>query len=286
MTERRTVMKESPDVHQYLTLINEWLGEAAEIARRHYGNIPHSVKEYDANQVLTAADIEIGRRLTERIMAQFPSHNIIDEELGVVDHKSRFTWVVDPIDGTSNFAAVTPHFGSMIGLLYDDQPLAGGIVLPLFQQTYLAGKNLGCAMNGQPVSVTKEARLANVLAAYGIDGHATNPHKTAAEVRQLARFIDAIRNLRTTNSVYDQAMVASGHYGITANQTSRIWDNVAQQIIIEEAGGLYTDIDGQPIQYTQPLAQIDTNFSWLAGAAPLHEQALRALHANPADTGE
>ena len=81
-------------------------------------------------------------------------------------------------------------------------------------------------------------------------------------------------------------MVASGHYGVTANQTSRIWDNVAQQIIIEEAGGLYTDIDGQPIQYTQPLAQIDTNFSWLAGAAPLHEQALRALHANPADTGE
>ena len=117
-----------------------------------------------------------------------------------------------------------------------------------------------------------------VLGAYGIDGHPNNPERTQLEMLQLQKLVLSVRNLRTSNSVYDQAMVAQGSYGICANQTSKIWDNVAQQIIIEESGGIYTDISGEPINYTDALGRSRENFTWLAGSPSLHAQALKVLH--------
>src|SRR3989344_8571306 len=173
-----------------------------------------------------------------------------------MDKKSKYTWVVDPIDGTSNFANGLPTYGIMMGLLEDDKAIAGGIVLPAFDQLYVAQKGEGAFCNGQKIRVTSETRLLSSLVAYGIDGHQEDPQKTMKEAEILAKIILNIRNLRTTNSAYDMVQVPAGRYGAFLNRTTKIWDNVALQPIVEEAGGIVTDFWGKPMDYSNPLERV------------------------------
>ena len=258
--------------------IKQVLDKTSEIALKSFGEISGRVKDADNNQVLTQTDLEIGEFIIEKLKENFPKHNIIDEEAGVIDNKSDFTWVVDSIDGTSNFAYGLPHYGTMIGLLENDLPIAGGISLPYFKEIYLAEKRLGCFCNRQKISVTKEGNLLNSLVVYQIDGHQEDPESTRSETKLLAEIVLNIRNLRTTNSAFDLVMVAQGKYGAVLNKTSKIWDNVAQQIIIEEAGGLYTDFYGKAIDYSKPLEKATKNFTYCAGSPILHKQLIDIIN--------
>lgn len=263
---------------QYTTFITEQLTKATEIALKSFGKVTHTIKTGDNNQVLTETDLAVGKLLVDAVQQIFPGHNVIDEEAGTIDKSSKYTWVIDPIDGTSNFASGLPHYGIMIGLLDGEEPIAGGVALPAFGEIYVAEKGKGARCNGESIHVSSEANLLNSLAAYGIDGHQENPQQTTDECQTLARIVLGIRNLRTSNSVFDMAMVARGRYGAYLNQTSKIWDNVAPQVIIQEAGGVYTAFDGTPIDYSDPLAKVDANFTACAGAPSLHEQLQAIIH--------
>lgn len=260
----------------YLPFIKETITHAGEIARGFYGNVSSEVKPEDNNQVLTEADIAIGEYIVEQIQKNYPEHNIIDEEAGVIDNGSNITWVVDPIDGTSNFAAATPLYGCMVGVLQDDVPVAGGVVLPALNEVYLAEVGAGATRNGVKIHVSDRENLSDMLISYGLDGYADNPEATRAEARLMGEIVLAIRNLRTSNSVFDVMSTANGSYGAFLNQTSKIWDNVAPQIIIQEAGGVYTDFYGQPIDYVDALARADENFT-VCAASPVAHAGLQAI---------
>lgn len=262
----------------YKDFIKTILADSSEIAIENFGKGSGSVKSNDNNQVLTETDVKIGSLLIKKIEENFPDHNIIDEEKGVIDKKSNFTWVIDPIDGTSNFANRLPHYGTMIGLLKEDNPIVGGIVLPYFKETYVAVKNEGCLLNDKRIYITKESKLINSLVVYQIDGHRERPELTKNECKLLAEIVLKIRNLRTTNSAFDLAMVAQGRYGAILNKTSKIWDNVAQQIIIEEAGGAYSDFYGKPMDYSNPLEKASENFTYCAGSPVLHQQLIGLIN--------
>lgn len=255
--------------HDFITSVLE---KATTIANEKFGKVSGTIKGGDSNQVLTEADLAIGKLIIEQIKKEYPDFNVIDEEAGVIANGSEFTWVIDPIDGTSNFAHAVPLYGIMIGLLQKGMPIAGGIALPHFKEIYLAQKGRGTYCNGKKVTVTEEKKLINTLVAYGMDGYQDNPEMTYAETKLLGEIILAIRNYRTSNSVFDLVLVAKGSYGAILNRTSKIWDNVAQQIIIEEAGGLYTDFFGKPMDYTNPLTKVDANFTFCAASPILHKQ--------------
>jgi myo-inositol-1(or 4)-monophosphatase len=263
------------DISNFITTVLE---SAAVIANNSFGRVSGTVKPEDNNQVLTETDIEIGNLIVSRIKDQYPNWNVIDEEAGIIDNGSQYTWVVDPIDGTSNFANGVHTYGILIGLLKDDVPVAGGIALPYFNEIYVAEKGKGAFCNGEAVKVSEEANLLNSLVAYGIDGHQENPSITIEEATTLAQIILNIRNLRGSNSTYDSALVAKGRYGASLNRTSKIWDNVAQHIVIEEAGGIYTDFFGNPIDYSNPTGKVDENFTWCAGASMLHAKLQKIIH--------
>lgn len=196
----------------------------------------------------------------------------------MVDNASAYTWVVDPIDGTSNFASGVPMYGVMIGLLEGAVPIAGGMALPSFEQSYVAIKGGGAFCNDRPIRTSSEPGLLQTLVAYGIDGHQENPQLTHDETALLAKIILAARNLRTSNSAYDFALVADGRYGVYLNRTSKIWDNVAPHIIIEEAGGRFADFFGKPIDYSDPLHKVDQNFTTCAASPWLHDQLQHIIH--------
>ncbi len=250
--------------------IESTLKEASDIATSYFGKVSGTTKPGDNNQVLTEADIAIGKLLVTKVKEHYPDHNSIDEEAGVIDNNSEYTWVIDPVDGTSNFAAGLPTYGIMLGLLEKDIPVAGGVVLPVFNELYFAEKGEGAFCNGEKIDVTSETNPANTLVAFGLDSHVENPEKTYEETRMLGKVLLNVRNIRSSNSVFDIMQVARGRYSLMFMMSSKIWDNIASHIIIEEAGGSYTDIHGNPVSYGHHLLDPGKNYSICMGSPAIH----------------
>lgn len=265
----------------YKDFISSVLEEASKIARSNFGKVSGTSKGNDNNQVLTETDLEVGKYIVARIEQEFPDQNVIDEEAGVIDKSSEYTWVVDPIDGTSNFANGVPQYGILLGLLKGSIPIAGGMALPSYNEIYFAEKGSGAFCNNAQIKVSGEQELLSSLVSYGIDGHQEDPSITIGEVEKLSYLVLSIRNLRSSNSAYDFAMVAKGSYGASLNRTSKIWDNVAPQIILEEAGALCTDFYGQPLDYSNPLTRVGQNFTWCVAPPALHKQIQSVIHNAP-----
>lgn len=264
---------------QYTDFIETTLNTAAEIARTMFGKVSGMVKPGDPNQVLTEADLAIGKFIIAEIAKRFPDYNIIDEETGAVDHGSRYTWVIDPIDGTSNFANGVPEYGIMLGLLEDTTPIASGNALPAFNKLAIAEKGNGAFLNGERMRVLTNVPLTDCLVSYSLDSHRDDPEFTRKECALLAELVLNVRSIRCSNSVYDTVLTAEGKYAAVLHRNTKIWDNVAQQVMIEEAGGVYTDFFGQPIDYSNPLTKTNTVYTWCAAAPDVHRQLQEIIHA-------
>ncbi len=262
----------------YQQFIQKMLRDTSKIAMQYFGKVTGTTKPGNNNQVLTKADLEVSTFLIKKIEEMYPTHNIIDEEKGVIDKKSEYTWVIDPIDGTSNFASGLPYYGVMLGLLQNNTPIAGGVSLPFFKEEYIAETGSGAYCNGRKIQVSQEKDLLSVLVAYGIDGRQNNPQQSHDEGKLIGELVLHIRNLRGTGSVFDTMMVANGKYGAFLSQAGRVWDNVAQHIIIEEAGGVYTDFFGKPMNYKNHLQRAKETFTWCAAAPQLHKQIQAIIH--------
>lgn len=263
---------------RYSGFLEQTLNEAAEIATRHFGRVTGTVKGDDHNQVLTEADIAIGKHIMASLQKSYPDHNVIDEEVGAIDKKSEYTWIVDPVDGTSNFAAASPLYGVMIGLLKGSTPIAGGIALPAFNELYLAEKGSGTFCNGKRIYVTKERSLLNVLVSYSIDSHREDPEFTKQEMIKLSEIILRSRNLRVSGSCFDICAVAKGTYGAFMSKSAKIWDITAEHIIIEEAGGICTTFDGRAVDYTNPLTKATDVYTYSMASPVLHAEIQNIIH--------
>lgn len=255
----------------------ELLKESVALAQKFAGKVSTSIKAGDSNQVLTEADIAIGNSIVSRLRKKYPEHNIINEESGIIDNGSSYTWVIDPIDGTSNFAKGLPMYGTIIGLLKEGVPVLGGVTLPEFEETWIAEKGGGSFCNGRQSRVTEEHNLSRALVAYGIDGHPEDPGFTDRELKLLGRIINSIQNLRCTNSVFDAMMVAGGRMGGYLNQVMKIWDVVGPQVIIEEAGGLVTDFSGYRLDYRNHLKDSRANYTFFSAPPQLHARLLKLI---------
>lgn len=257
---------------EYKNFIETALMQSTEIAKEKFGKVGNSTKPTDNNQVLTEADLLIGSHIIKLIEETYPNHNIIDEEAGVINKNSEFTWVIDPIDGTSNFAAASPLFGIFLGLLKDNQPYAGGAALPYFNEIYSAQKGNGAWCNGKEMKVSKEDRLLSSLVVYSLNGYQNQPEKTHWECALLEQIVLNIRNLRATGGAFDPAMVIKGTYGAGMHLGTSIWDVAAIHCIIEEAGGTVTDFFGTPFDYSDHLSNYKKPYPICAGAPQIHKQ--------------
>ncbi|MFI9626397.1 inositol monophosphatase family protein [Streptomyces sp. NPDC052042] len=252
----------------YLTFLESLLHDAAKHVMEFPRGLTVSVKKEDPNQVVTAADAAVGNRLKKRIHERFPDDSIIDEESGTVLGSSPLTWVIDPIDGTSNFAVGSPLFGVMVGVLEHGKPVAGGVALPALSDVYVAEAGQGAYHNGVRIQITPDVDPAEQLIAYGMDIH---PSEIELDCRIVARLASRCRGIRMSNSVFDCMMVASGTYGAFLHRRNRIWDCVAPHAIIAEAGGAFSDMNGRSLDYTNPTGRISEVFSILACGSGAHE---------------
>jgi myo-inositol-1(or 4)-monophosphatase len=248
------------------TLINA-LESARKILLEHFGRIGKIEHKHDQSNVVTAADIASEREIIGIIRSKFPSHNIIAEESGFIGNNSEYTWAIDPLDGTSNFAAGLPWFGIIICLLKNNEPILAGVSLPITGDVYIAEKGKGATRNGAPIHVTWEAELRNVLVAYGVD-FSSDKKKQQFEKEMMGLVVQNARNLRSTNSILDTCFLADGRIGGRVNLVLSIWEAPAEYLMITEAGGIATPVEASSFDFSD----IHGRYTMLAGNAHLHAQ--------------
>ena len=201
------------------------------------------------SSVVTVADIESERVIIDIIRAGFPEHNIVSEECGLVNNGSEYTWVVDPLDGTSNFAAGIPWFGVLIAVLKSEVPVMGGAYLPVGDVLYIAEKGRGAYRNDVLMPVLAKRVLKDSLVGFGIDFSDDDAYLDRG-VGLYKNVVKGARNIRSTNSLLDFLFVAEGKFGAAVNMHTMIWDIAAPQVIISEVGGEMKGIDGGDIRYS------------------------------------
>ncbi|MFC1750232.1 inositol monophosphatase family protein, partial [Pseudomonadota bacterium] len=182
--------------------------------------------------------------LMHTIEENFPDHGIIAEETGGNDKKeSKYQWIIDPIDGTTNYTHGLEFFSVSIGLQVDGEIIVGVVHAPSLNKTYYAEKGKGAFCNEKPIKVSETATLDASLLATGF--HAGNKITNIPYFEKILPECQAMR--RCGAASLDMCMIAEGILDGYWEFGLKPWDMAGGKIIIEEAGGQITDLDGKPL---------------------------------------
>ena len=227
------------------------------------------VRSKAVSDLVTDADLESERTIAEVIREDFPGHAVLGEETYRDDASADDLWVVDPLDGTTNFAHGIPHFAVSIGYYRKGEPVAGVIFNPITEDWYWAIRGEGAFANGQRVNVSSAASLNQVLVGVGFYyDRGQMMEATLAAIRDLFRQdIHGIRRFGTAS--LDLVQVGTGRYGAFFEYELSPWDFGAGRLFVEEAGGRVTTCAGESL----PLAKT----SILASNGLLHEAVLKIV---------
>jgi myo-inositol-1(or 4)-monophosphatase len=260
-----------PDGQTFLTVATALAVEASASLMETFGGRWEVSYKREHSSVVTAADLRSERLIVDGLRRHFPSHSVITEETGCDLHDSNVVWVIDPLDGTSNYASGIPWFGVLIAVMKDSVPVAAVMHLPVTGDLYTAEAGAGAFLNGRRIAVTTETWLRDVLWGFAMDAGGSEAELTR-HARILAQLVHRARNVRGTNSLVDAAFTADGRFGGFYNQNMHLWDIVAPMLVVQEAGGLYTDPLGQPLQLDLSATAAEREYAGLAGAPALHRQ--------------
>ena len=225
-----------------LGFANELIDRAASIAMPLFRRGPEVHLKEDATPV-TQADLDIEQMIRAEVARRFSKDAVLGEEGGGSLEDAQRIWVVDPIDGTRNFAAGVQVWGTLIALFEEGEPVLGVVAAPAIGERYEAVRGQGATLNGTLIRVSgvetvERAALCHYSAESWIDG----PHETG--LRDLDRA--AHRSVGFTD-FWGHCLVARGSVDVALEPSLRIWDWGALRVLVEEAGGRMTDLEGSPV---------------------------------------
>jgi myo-inositol-1(or 4)-monophosphatase len=201
-----------------------------------------TVKGY--RDIVTEVDTAAESIIIDLIGERFPDHAILSEEAGGAGIGAGYTWVIDPLDGTTNYARRVPFFCTSVGALEDGEPFAGVIYDPLRDQTFAAERGKGATLNGKPIHASQASPLNHT--ALALDwGHSDEVRAQTLDL--LLRIAPRCGTVRALGSAaLALAYVATGWLDGYFNLALKPWDTAAGMLIIAEAGGRCTTLDGEP----------------------------------------
>jgi myo-inositol-1(or 4)-monophosphatase len=206
-----------------------------------------SIDSKGPNDLVTDADIAAEKEIIRAIQAAYPQHGILAEESGAQNGSSEERWLVDPLDGTVNYAHQVPFFAVSIAFARADQVLAGVVLNPLSGELFSAQAGRGAFLNGEPIGVSPETRIADSLLATGFPYDRSHGFEAMAE--RLLRCLKASRGIRRLGSAaLDLCFVACGRFAGYWEDRLQPWDTAAGALIVREAGGRTTDFSNQPVE--------------------------------------
>ena len=192
--------------------------------------------------IVTDIDVAAEKAVLEVITSAFPSFGILAEESQPVAGSSPYRWVVDPLDGTRNYAHSIPHFCTIVALAEGDEVIAGVVYDPVREETFTAAKGQGAFLNGERISVTETADLSRSLLSFDL-GYVDE--KAALAIDMLRSLWPGMYSVRMMGSAgLGVAYAASGRVDLFFHHSLSPWDIAAGLIITREAGGRVVDRQG------------------------------------------
>ena len=194
-----------------------------------------------SKEVTSSNDYEANQIATDVISERCPDHNLLTEEAGFIDRGSPYTWVIDPLDGSSNFLNLNPFFAVSVCLAYENVPITGVVHSPFLEEFVVARKGHGCTINGRGARVSKTDNLSNTYIV-GCPGGEKHNRRFAKLEYALHSQIKDFRKIGS--AAVECCMVAAGRVDAFTTLQISPWDVAAGVLCVEESGGRVTDFNG------------------------------------------
>lgn len=253
------------NLNEVRLLVEGWARQVGEIQLRYFRSADLEIStKYNDFDVVTRADKESEALIISKINETFPDHDILAEESGEYSRQSSWRWVIDPLDGTTNYSQGLPLFCVSIALEHDGEPVVGVVYAPYLNEVFSAVKDAGATLNGSPIHCSKKTSLNMAVVSTGLpvdkkenrDNNLSAISKVGVEVRGLRRLGSAAIDL-----CYTAAGILDGYWELALHR----WDISAGSLIASEAGAT--------VGYFRP----DRPYSILAATPALYPELLALI---------
>ena len=250
------------------TLLNAVKAGAAELSRFFNKSFIVSNKE-GINNLVTEADHASEKAILDVIYKEFPDHHILSEEAGEIIQDSNYKWIIDPIDGTVNFAHSIPLCCVSIAVEYKGEIILASVYNPIMNELFFAEKGKGATLNDKPIRVSKKQNVMNACLVTGFPyTYLDMPNGPLQIFEKLIRKGIPVRRLGSAAT--DLCWVAAGRFDGFYEHKLQAWDSAGGYLIVEEAGGKVTDFNGGKFSPYQPHI--------LATNGDIHEEMLAVIN--------
>jgi myo-inositol-1(or 4)-monophosphatase len=196
------------------------------------------------SNIVTDVDLLSEQKIIELLREEYPDFGIITEESADVAGDSSYSWIIDPIDGTRNYAHGVPHFCVAIALAEGEDVALGVIHDPVREETFSVEKGQGAFLNGSSIAVSTRITLQTSLVGFDMGYNAERAREMLEVANALWPGVEAVRVMGS--AALGLAYAACGRLDLYINLSLSTWDLAAGMLLVREAGGLVTDPDGQP----------------------------------------
>ena len=261
----------------YIDVAVEAARSSAELLKTHFRNMESGqIQTKQRNDFVSFVDSQSEQIIRRAILEAFPDHQFVGEEQGLYGVPGEWKWIVDPLDGTSNFVHGIPQFAISIALLHNDEAVTAVVLDPIRDELYTAERGEGTRRNGTPVAVADDQPLSDILMGTGFPFRAQHLlDDYMATFREVFPMVAGVR--RMGSAALDLAYVASGELGGFWEFVLAPWDIAAGALLIEEAGGVITDFLGED-NYLE-------SGNVLTGAPDIHAELLEVIQTVLSETG-
>jgi len=241
--------------------------KAGEEVIRHYYHNNVKVTMKDDYTPVTVADVETEQKIKEVITAVFPEHGFYGEETGQSNVDAEYVWLIDPIDGTKSFVRQYPFFSTQIALMHRGELIVGVSNGVMFEECTWASRGEGAFLNGEPVRVSGVNELRDAALSTGnIASLASEPQSWSG----LGELVQQVNRTRGYGDFYHYHLLASGKIEIIVESDVNILDIAALSVIVNEAGGSFTDLEGNN-------PGLDTRSVLATNSIVMHQQVMQLL---------
>ncbi len=253
---------------EYLEVCERAVKEAGTLLTERMGRV--SVREKGRFDLVTEADLESQNLIRRIVLEAFPDHLMLGEE----DHPDNammnppgcYRWIVDPLDGTTNFVHQVPWFSVSLALERDGELLAGAVYHPACKECFSAAAGQGAFLNGQPIRVSRVEVMDQALAGAGFPPDVTSDKPDLRLFLAAAETCQAVR--RMGSAALNLCYLAMGRFDASWSFSTKVWDVAAGLLIAREAGATISSPDGRAYRSPEP--------HYVAAATPeLHKELLR-----------
>jgi myo-inositol-1(or 4)-monophosphatase len=226
--------------------------QAAAVEIRKFDDVDFKISNKEGiNNLVTEVDHASERAIFEVIRNAYPDHHILSEESGEIIQDSKYKWIIDPIDGTINFAHRIPICCISIGIEHEGRMVLGAVYNPFMNELFIAERGQGTTLNDKKISVSTKNKVENACLVTGFPYTYLDMPNGPLDVFE--RFIRrGVPVRRLGSAAIDMCWVACGRFDAFYEHKLYAWDSAAGFLMVDEAGGRVTDLAGNPYSPYQP----------------------------------